>query len=188
MNEGNRLGSAARGAAGIQTRIGVLGVAHQQEVAMSISSVSRYLDEQHVPYRVLPHAPAFTARSIAAAAHVPDHEMIKTVMALVDGRMVMAVLTAEERLDLDGLRRAAGAKSVTIASEYEFARLFQDCEPGAMPPFGNLYGVEVYADDALREDDGEIVFNAGTHDAAVRVAYRDFERLVHPKVSSITQH
>jgi Ala-tRNA(Pro) deacylase len=102
-------------------------------------------------------------------------------MVKIDGKMAMAVLPASCKVDFDLLKKAAGASTVGLASEQEFKNLFPECEIGAMPPFGNLYGMEVFVADALAEDE-EIAFNAGSHTELIRLAYKDFERLVKPKV------
>ena len=141
-----------------------------------------YLESRHVHYTTIPHVEAFTAQHIAAAAHIPGKELAKTVIVKVDGRLAMAVLPASYRADLRMLREAIGAGEVELASEREFEELFEDCEAGAMPPFGNLYGLEEYVDTALSEDE-EIAFNAGSHKELVRMAFRDFEELVHPKLA-----
>ena len=148
---------------------------------MPTTKVRQFLDSHHVKYVVIGHSPAYTAQEIAAAAHVPGRELAKTVLVKLDGKMAMAVLPASYRIDLDHLKKAAGAKKVELAGEQEFKDAFPGCELGAMPPFGNLYGMEVYVAASLSEDE-EIVFNAGSHTELVRLAYRDFERLVKPKV------
>jgi Ala-tRNA(Pro) deacylase len=102
-------------------------------------------------------------------------------MVKVDGKMAMAVLPASQKADLSLLRAALGVDGVELATEAEFRRLFPECELGAMPPFGNLYDMNVYVSEGLTEDD-EIVFNAGSHTELIRLAYMDFERLVRPKV------
>jgi Ala-tRNA(Pro) deacylase len=151
---------------------------------MPLRKLTEFLDSEGVKYQTINHSPAFTAQEVAALAHVPGKELAKTVMVKVDDEIAMAVLPANERVDLDRLQEATGAKRVELASEREFKELFPECELGAMPPFGNLYGVKVYVDDSLAEDE-EIAFNAGTHTELMRLPYRDFERLVHPKVVEV---
>ena len=144
------------------------------------------LDSEGVRYERIPHAQTFTAMETAESAHVPGREMAKAVMLRVDGELTMAVVPATRQVDLDRLRGVAGARTVEMAREREFADLFPDCERGAMPPFGNLYGIRVFADDTLREDD-QIAFNDGTHDEVTRMSCRDFERLVRPVVGPISE-
>jgi Ala-tRNA(Pro) deacylase len=149
---------------------------------MPVRKLKEYLDENHVEYVTIIHSRAFTAQKIAAAAHVPGQELAKTVMVKVDGKMAMTVLPANFKVDLDRLREVTGAADVELATEAEFAEWFPDCEVGAMPPFGNLYGLDVYVAEKLTRDE-EIAFNAGTHTELIRMAYRDFERLVKPKIA-----
>jgi Ala-tRNA(Pro) deacylase len=145
-----------------------------------------FLDGNHVSYSTLQHPIAFTAQGVAAATHVHGRELAKTVVIRVDGRFVLAVLPAPARVDLKRFREMAGADLVSLATEAEFQGLFPGCEPGAMPPFGNLYGLPVYVDEKLTKD-RQIVFNAGTHSEAVKMEYADFERLVQPKVAVFTR-
>jgi len=143
-----------------------------------------FLDEHKVKYHVLSHHERFTSPEIAQALHVPGQELAKVVMVKADGRLVMAVLTANDRLDLASLKAVTRASEARLATEDDFGGAFPDCEVGAMPPFGNLYDVEVFADTALAEDE-EIVFEAGNHKEAVKLAFEDFNRLVKPKVAGI---
>ena len=151
---------------------------------MPLRKLTEFLDNEGVKYQTINHSPAFTAQEVAALAHVPGKELAKTVMVKVDDEMAMAVLPAYDRVDLDRLQEATGAKRVELASEREFKELFPECELGAMPPFGNLYGIKVFVDDSLAEDE-EIAFNAGSHTELMRLSYRDFERLVHPQVIEV---
>jgi len=148
---------------------------------MPVKKLKDFLDNQNIKYVTITHSPTYTAQEIAASAHIPGKVMAKTVMVKIDGKMAMAVLPASCKVDFDLLKKAAGASTVGLASEQEFKNLFPECEIGAMPPFGNLYGMEVFVADALAEDE-EIVFNAGSHTELIRLAYKDFERLVKPKV------
>lgn len=151
---------------------------------MLATKLQQFLDDNNVPYVSIPHYAAYTAQEIAAAAHVPGRELAKTVMVKLDGKMAMVVLPATRKLDLDRLRQVSRASSAELASEREFKQQFPDCEPGAMPPFGNLYDMEVYADSALAEDE-TIAFNAGSHEELTRLAYDDFVRLVQPVVADL---
>lgn len=148
---------------------------------MPVKKLKEFLDSHKIRYVTITHSKAYTAQEVAASAHVPGKEMAKTVMVKVDGKMAMAVLPASCRISLLMLREVTGAKDVVIATEQEFKALFPDCEPGAMPPFGNLWGFDVFVASRLAEDD-EIVFNAGTHTELMRLGFKDFEKLVHPKV------
>jgi Ala-tRNA(Pro) deacylase len=149
------------------------------------TKLKQFLDENQVRYVSVQHSPAYTAQEIAASAHIPGRELAKTVIVKIDGAMPMAVLAAPARLDLGLLRRAAGARSVTLADEREFSGAFPDCEPGAMPPFGNLYGLKVYVDQPLREG-RQIAFNAGSHAELIQMDYQQFERLVQPVAAHLS--
>jgi Ala-tRNA(Pro) deacylase len=146
---------------------------------MPANKLKAFLDQQHVKYIAISHSTAYTAQEVAELAHIRGKELAKTVMVKVDGKMAMAVLPASYKVDLNLLKLASGAASVELASEAEFRSFFPDCETGAMPPFGNLYGMAVLADESLAKDE-EIAFNAGSHRELIRLAYKDFERLVQP--------
>lgn len=148
---------------------------------MSDTKIRDYLDQQAIEYTVIEHDPAYTAQEIAASAHIPGRQLAKTVMVKIDDRLVMAVLPATERINFDRLKQAIGAYQVELATEQEFNELFPDCEVGAMPPFGNLYGLEVLADRSLG-DEMVMAFCAGTHLELIRLSYQDFEDLVRPQV------
>jgi len=145
-----------------------------------------FLDEHQINYLSITHPLAYTAQEIAASAHVPGSEITKTVMVKLDGNMVMVVIPANRRLDLELLRQATGAESATLATESEFRRLFKDCELGAMPPFGNLWGISVITDEELAHEK-RISFNAGSHLELIKIAYSDFDQWVHPTVLHVTQ-
>lgn len=148
---------------------------------MSLSSLREYLDKNSIQYTVISHSPAFTAQGIAALVHVPGRELAKTVMIKTDGELAMAVLPASFRLDIKSFKEETGVKSAELATEGEFGDRFPECEIGAMPPFGNLYGLRVFADEMLSRDK-EITFNACSHRELIRMAWHDFERLAKPKV------
>ncbi len=153
---------------------------------MPVQQLKQFLDQERIKYVTIYHSPAFTAQEIAASAHIPGKELAKTVMIKVDGRMAMAVLPASYRVDLDRLASLLGAERVELASEREFKDKFPSCEVGAMPPFGNLYGMETYVADTLAEDE-EIAFNAGSHTELVRLAYADYARLVQPTIMPLSR-
>ena len=146
---------------------------------MPESRLKEFLDKEHVKYVSIVHSPAFTAQEIAAAAHVPGKELAKSVIVKIDGELAMVVLPASDQVRLANLQEKLGARHVELADEDEFREAFPDCETGAMPPFGNLYGMNVFVSQALREDE-EIAFNAGSHSELIRLTYADYERLVHP--------
>jgi Ala-tRNA(Pro) deacylase len=148
-------------------------------VPMAIEKLTNFLDQHHVRYAVIQHSPAFTAAEVAESAHVPGRQLAKTVIIRIDGRLAMAVLPATDAVHADTLRKGVGAKEAVIAGESDFADSFPDCELGAMPPFGNLYGMEVFVSPHLAQDE-HICFNAGTHHELIRMSYTDFDRLVQP--------
>jgi len=148
---------------------------------MPIKELKDFLDNHHIRYMAISHSPAYTAQEIAAKTHIPGKEMAKTVMIKIDGKMVMAVLPANYNVDFELLLKATGSKKVELAKEEEFKYIFPECEIGAMPPFGNLYEMDTYVAETLAEDE-TIAFNAGTHKELIKLAYKDFEELVHPKV------
>lgn len=148
---------------------------------MPVAKLKEFLDAQGVKYVTISHSKAFTAMEVAESAHVQGREMAKTVVLNVDGKLAMAVLPAVQKVDLDLLRRNLGATSVELAREQDFRADFPGCEVGAMPPFGNLYGMEVFVEPRLAADK-EIAFNAGSHTELIRLGYKDFERLVKPRL------
>lgn len=152
---------------------------------MPAQKLKAFLNEQGVRYTSLKHSPAYTAQEVAASAHVTGKHFAKTVMIKVDDRLAMAVLPSNRKVVLHELREITGSDHVRFATEEEFKNAFPDCEVGAMPPFGNLYGMDVFVAPSLEEND-EIAFNAGTHTEIITMPCRDFERLVHPKVMSFT--
>jgi Ala-tRNA(Pro) deacylase len=142
-----------------------------------------YLRENGVPYQAQHHARAITAQEVAAAEHVPGRMFAKTVMVTTEeDEMAMFALPAPYHVNPEKAAAALDARETRLAEEERFAQAFPDCEVGAMPPFGNLYGVPVYVDRTLAEDE-TIVFRAGTHTDTMSVLYADFERLVEPTLA-----
>jgi Ala-tRNA(Pro) deacylase len=155
---------------------------------MPISSkLKKFLDEHHIRYVSIVHSRAYTAQEVAASVHVKGRDLAKAIVVKADGQNVMCVLPASHRIDFDKLSRVLGAKEVRLATEAEFKDLFPECEVGAMPPFGNLHGLNVVSDASLAEDE-EIVFDAGTHTEVIRMAYADYARLVSPQIASFAKH
>jgi Ala-tRNA(Pro) deacylase len=146
---------------------------------MPIQKLRQFLDETLVKYIVITHSKAYTSQGVAASAHISGNELAKTVMLKKDGELCMAVLPASRQVNLAAFAKLANSEDVSLASERDFKDRFPDCEIGAMPPFGNLYGLHVYVDTSLARDK-EIAFNAGSHFELVKLAYSDFERLVKP--------
>lgn len=151
---------------------------------MSKEKLEACLRDNKAPFEVRHHPLAYTAQAVAQTEHVPGKMVCKVVMAFADSQMVMLALPAPYRVDLERAAAAAGAKRLRLAHEDEFAGLFPDCEVGAMPPFGHLYGLPVYVDSALAEDE-RIIFHACTHTDTIAMAYADYARIAQPKVADI---
>lgn len=144
-----------------------------------------YLDSNHVEYDLQEHPQAYAAQETAVKARVPMRLFAKTVLVRLDGLMAMAVIPSDHKINFNLLREAAGAGTISLALEDEFAERFPDCDLGAMPPFGNLYDMAVYADAHLASVE-TITFNAGTHTETITLARADFQRLVEPQPARFT--
>ncbi len=153
---------------------------------MPVQKLKDYLDKAKIRYVSIRHSTAYTASAVAASAHVKGKNLAKSVIVKLDGKMTMAVLPSQYRVDLERLRTAIQAGAAELATEEEFAKTFPNCEEGAMPPFGNLYGVPVVVEKSLAEDE-EIAFNACSHSELIQLAYKDFAHLVKPQVASFRQ-
>ncbi len=152
---------------------------------MPARKLKEFLESQAVKYLKIAHSPAYTAREVAQSLHIKGHKVAKTVIVFIEGKMAMAVMPANRSIDFDCFRKEIGATEIKLASEGQFKDVFPDCEVGAMPPFGNLYGMDVYVDQHLMEDE-DIFFNACTHTELIRLSYQDFERLVKPRVVKLS--
>jgi len=152
---------------------------------MPVKKLKEFLDGRKVKYMSLTHSPAYTATEVAESTHIPGRELAKTVMVKLDAKMAMVVLPSTRKVDLNLLRESVGAEEARLATEDEFKSLFPDCETGAMPPFGNLYGLDVYVAPKLTEDE-QIGFNAGSHTEVIKMKYKDFAELVRPKAVRMT--
>ena len=146
---------------------------------MAINKLKEFLDENNVRYITVSHSPAYTAQEIAAKAHLPGKEIAKTVLVKIEGKLAMAVLPGSFKINFENLKKVLGSDNIRLADEHEFIDRFPDCEVGAMPPFGNLYGVDVFVANSLAEDE-EIAFNACSHSQLIKMSYSDYERLVNP--------
>ncbi len=147
--------------------------------------ITEFLDSQQVWYQNFSHSLAYTAQGIAHAQHVSGKQLAKVVMVMADGALIMAVLPGNHRVDLQRFSEILNAESVRLATEEEFKDIFPDCELGAMPPFGNLYRVDVWVDSVLQKHP-QILFNAGTHSETILMNLADFNRIVHPYVGSFS--
>jgi len=148
--------------------------------------ISNFLDSQHIPYQSYTHSRAYTAQGIAQAQHLSGKKLAKVVMVVGDNdRLIMAVVPANHRVDLEQLARILDADSIRLATEEEFKDIFPECELGAMPPLGNIYHLDVGVDEKLKSYP-TISFNAGTHSEIIQMFFSDFDRLVQPKVGSFS--
>jgi Ala-tRNA(Pro) deacylase len=148
--------------------------------------LEQYLRENNVGFEVMTHSQAYTMQEVAAALRVPGRQVAKVVIVKAGDKMAMLVLAAPDRLDFPKVRASVGAKEVSLAQEKEFADIFPDCATGAMPPFGNLYEVPVYVDQALAHEEN-IVFRIGTHRETMKIAYADYVRLAQPTVGEFAK-
>jgi Ala-tRNA(Pro) deacylase len=151
-----------------------------------LGDVMDYLKHNNVHYEVIEHVPAFSAHEVAVVSHVPEKDLAKTLIVNADGKFYMVIMPADHRLDDHLLHDVLKAKHVHLASEEDLQQIFPDCEVGAMPPFGNLYALPVYADKTLADDD-VIVFNACSHTKSIRLKMYDFLRLVKPVIAEFSQ-
>jgi Ala-tRNA(Pro) deacylase len=148
---------------------------------MPLTKLKKYLDGNKIKYIIISHSSAYTAQEIAARAHIRGRELAKTVLLKIDGKMVMAVLPASYKINFEQLAKELNSSNVRLAYEQEFMDKFPDCEIGAMPPFGNLYAMEVFVAKSLMQDE-EISFNACSHTELIKLSLKDFVSLVKPKI------
>jgi len=151
-----------------------------------LTKLREFLEQEKVAYSVHSHPEAYTALEIAALEHVKGRMLAKVVIVTDAGALLMVVLPADRRVDFRKVAAVLGIEELRLAQESEFRDRFPACEVGAMPPFGNLFGLPVLVDDQLAEND-EIVFNAGTHTLTAKLRFADFRRLVQPRIASLSQ-
>ncbi len=149
---------------------------------MPVKKIIDYLDQYNIHYVIINHSSAYTASEIAASAHIKGQELAKTVMVKIDDEMTLLVIPAKYKINFDYLKKYTGCDSIVLAEEDEFTELFPDCLTGAMPPFGNLYGMKTYLDKTLTYDE-EIAFNAGNHSQLIKLSLKDYMELVKPDIS-----
>lgn len=153
---------------------------------MPLTRLEEFLNREHINYKRIVHSRAYTAQKTAAYAHISGNEIAKTVVIKIDGTLCMAVLPASYQVDIKSVKQATGAKDVRVATESEFKDTFRDCEVGAMPPFGNLYNMEVFVAEKLTEDTN-IAFNACSHAELIQMSYKDYQKLVHPTILKMSR-
>ena len=144
--------------------------------------LEQYLRTHQISYQIQHHPVSFTAQQIAGSEHISGKKVAKSVVVFADNNMVLLVLPAAFRVDLDKAQARLGVQEVRLAHEGEFQAAFPGCDVGAMPPFGNLYGIPVYVEESLTKQE-TIVFPIGTHTETMSLKYADFERLVQPTVT-----
>jgi len=149
--------------------------------------LKNFLDSNGVKYITVVHSTAFTSQEIAASVHVKGKEFAKCVIVKSGTKFFMLVIPSDHRINFEKAKEALNVEDLKLASEDEFRSLFPDCELGAMPPFGNLYGVPVYAEEKIKLND-EISFNGGTHNDVVKMKTSDYIRLVNPVFVQISEH
>ena len=146
-----------------------------------LGRLERLLEASGVPYTHNVHASVYTAREVAALEHLPQHRFAKAVLLKDEDGFIMAVLPADYAVDLHELRDALGRKHARLANEKELGEQFPDCELGAMPPLGNLYGLPTWMESSLVSEK-QVAFNAGTHRDVVYMSLEDFRRLAAPRI------
>jgi len=152
-----------------------------------LAKLKAYLDQHQFAYEIITHMGAITAQEVAESQHLPGKQMAKVVIVKkANGTPTMLVLPSSHQVNFDKLRRILGTDA-ELEPANEFRALFPECEIGAEPPFGHLFGVDMLVDTALTEDE-EIVFNAGSHWQTVKMRYADYARLVKPRVASFADH
>jgi Ala-tRNA(Pro) deacylase len=148
---------------------------------MAMQTIKEFLNNNNVNYSIIQHTPAYTAPETAANSHISGKFLAKVVIIKIDGKFAMVVEPAHQKVNLKSLKASTGGKKVELASEYEFKDRFPNCELGAMPPFGNLYDMDVYVAESITKDP-DIAFNAGNHSELIKMSYKDFEKIVHPQI------
>lgn len=146
-----------------------------------------YLDEMGIAYRISSHGTAYTSQDLAAQEHVSGEKVIKPVVVSVDGKPCLCALPATHRIDLLRLREQLQAHDVELMDETQLQKLFPDCEIGAEPPVGKLYGIPTLMDTSLLQDE-QVTFQAGDHTTAVTLSMRDYQRLAEPQIGDFGRH
>ena len=152
---------------------------------MPIDRLKNYLASNKVKYVTINHSPAFTASEIAELSHISGKEMVKTVIFHAGSDMCMAVVPSNFWVSCENLKKVTGAPFVELAQEHEFTSMFPGCAPGAMPPFGHLYDMDVFMDEKLLEDE-MIAFSAGSHSQILQMALNDYVELANPIIVSLS--
>lgn len=149
--------------------------------------LQNFLDQQGVSYRLSHHDPTYRSQDLAAAEHIPGRKVIKPVVVRADGHWVMCALPASHRVDMEELRDQLSADQVLLADEEALARLFPECELGAEPPIGRLYGMPTLMDESLTADD-TVTFQAGTHTDSITMSLAEYRRVADAEIAHFGRH
>jgi len=141
-----------------------------------------YLDRMGIHYQMLRHDTTYSAQGLARAEHISGHRVIKPVLVQADGQFVLCAVPASSRVDLDELQRQLGVSEMKLADEQAMARVFEDCELGAEPPIGAIFGLPTVMDDSLTKQDN-VTFQAGSHVEAITMAMADYRRIAQPGIA-----
>lgn len=150
---------------------------------MSAEKLREYLLTHGVPYEVHEHPLAFTTSRVAEVEHISGKDIAKPVILIADDHFVMAVVPGHKHVDLSKARTAIGCDSVRLADETEFAVAFADCERGAEPPIGHLYGMQTIVD--LRLDSPRVTFRGGSHTQTITMAMEDYRSAAHATMGDV---
>ena len=141
-----------------------------------------YLDRLGVRYRWMHHDTVYTAQGLAHAEHVSGKCVVKPVVVETDGRFVLCALPAALYVDMERIKEELHAGEARLADEQTLGQLFGDCDLGAEPPIGRIFGMPTLMDDSLQTQE-EVIFQAGTHEEAVGMSLADFMRTARPTVA-----
>lgn len=150
-------------------------------------NVLEYLDRHSAHYEMNDHVDTFTAQQMAAQTHIPGMHVAKPVIVRADEKVYMCVLPACCKIDMDALKSQVNAEDVELVDEKEMAKLFPDCQLGAEPPIGGIYGLTTIIDKSLEEDD-YVAFQGGTHDKTIKMTMQEYKNLTHPCVLDFSYH
>lgn len=152
-----------------------------QAMQLPTHRIAQHPDLKDIAYERLHHKRDYTARQTACDCHLEPSCFAGVIGVEADGRRLLAVPPADHIVDLPRLQRLLGVNRIALLPVSALATCFRDCEVGAFPPLGKLYGLPVYVALAPAQQ-GKIAFNAGTHEQAIRMAYKDFDLMVRPTV------
>ena len=141
-----------------------------------------YLDRMGIQYQMLRHDEVYTAQDLAQTEHVSGHKVIKPVLVQADGQFVLCAVPASCRVDMNELRKQLGAEEMKLADEQTLAQVFEDCELGAEPPIGAIFGLPTVMDDSLADQE-TVTFQSGSHAEAITIALSDYRRIAQPGIA-----